>query len=239
MFFPSNGAAAPPETTLVENVFLILSHAVFLPLIGFLLWYKEHYMAGAIFAVFVFSDFYHFNLANVYDFGLSLYDARRLDYITAIHAFAALILVVILYDRGGKAQMLTRTLLPFIVTYAVLTHPFEPQGLVIVFFGVLPIVIAYKYLIESAMIPPDTRRFGWRHLSLALFFAAVGLSMYFLPVAYYGWSHAIWHLALAPATFFATLGLTRGLNRWTCRRTGCCCGAREEDTELRMTLVTA
>src|SRR4051812_36220889 len=75
MFLPQADASPPLVSAYWESIFLIASHALFVPSIPFLLWYRQAYLAAWNLAVLIFSVIYHSCLADLYCFGLSLNDA--------------------------------------------------------------------------------------------------------------------------------------------------------------------
>jgi hypothetical protein len=235
MFFPAEDTAAGPDAAVWQTVILVLSH-IGLPVLTVYLFIIERLYLGAhALAVFIFSDVYHLCRGGILCLDLTLEHARLLDHITANSACVAVLLTVMHpHPTSGVAA---KALMPFVVAYAVLAHPFQPQAIVIIAAFVM-LAGADRYIRRALLLQtvPSDERFDGVALVAAGVTGSIGLALFALPTASdtYAIVHAIWHVLITLALYFAAMGVQRDprrpfwLTRWVAHCRDAC---RRDDSD--------
>lgn len=218
-FFPAAPAMANiTDVTVAETVVLNVSHLVLLAAVPLLLLYGIDYLAVATIPLLFNSLLYHLarGLHDGMAFGIDVDTARRLDHVSATAAPGAVALTALLLDRGGGASgQLARTLLPFVVLFAVMAFPFQVQSLVLVLVFVLA-VAGDRLLRQSDFQMPSAPPGGytdWRWFAGMLAATVAGVVCFYLPDADYAFAHTLWHLFIGAALIFAAFAFTRNRRR--------------------------
>lgn len=246
MFFPAADATTN-DTNVVASVFLVLSHLFLLPAIWIFARLRVWTAVALATAVFVFSDVYHICRADWYCFGLGnttmadgthpgLEKARMLDHMSSTYAWAATILIVLMSDAGGgHSSIVAKLLLLFGVVYAVLSHPYELESILIVIVVVALIAAVFVLYLRRLSLPLPTR-FSAKFYAPGLAIGAVGFALYFIPMIPYSIGHPIWHVCIIISLVLVVIGTNE--TRWErhhiiprfCRG-ACARGGDEEEDE--------
>ena len=144
---------------------------------------------------------YHACRGGIYCFGLPSNFARFDDHVCANSLVGALALHLIQYDlTRGVAGQWARTLLPVVALVAVSAWPFQLQSALLVFAYIM-LVVAYRFLIEGALVPPRRERFVIKWLLLGVVFVMLACLTYVYNTGDPGGAsltdgllHALWHL---------------------------------------------
>jgi predicted membrane channel-forming protein YqfA (hemolysin III family) len=217
MFFP-----AAAVTTLASDpsgwatALLVLSHLPLIVDLPLLLICDVPLLAAYDAALLLFSMAYHVARASGTAFGLTVDAWRTLDHVTATSAPAALGLTVLTLDRGGGlGGTFARTLLPFVVLFAITAYPMQPQALVVVLVFLVFTALA-RLLFQTGFRVPTAPPGGfvdWRWFTAMVVLVLAGGALFYLPDADYTVAHALWHIFIGAALPCGALAFTKNRRR--------------------------
>jgi hypothetical protein len=209
MFMPVSPAAGlvPGDAGLAVALLQVLSHVTLAAGALYAAMRGHVYLATNGFAELALSLMYHMCRGSLYCFGLLRDDARKMDNIGAPNLGGALVLHLLLYDRGRDTGGAARTLLPFVVLVAVFEYPYQVQALVLVALYLL-LVAVYRYVRDGELRMPASGDYLGRWLTGGTVALALGFASFSYTsgaplenAVMDGVLHALWHLAAGAALF--------------------------------------